>query len=95
MAVVARSQDAIQTLAAELGGTAHPADLSKPTQVATLIQRVEDEAGPVDVLVNNAGLDAVGGADAIAADEQSQVKEVNNLGPGEGCRLYVMRKIGG
>ena len=65
VAVVARSQDAIQTLAAELGGTAHPADLSNPTQVATLIQRVEDEAGPIDVLVNNAGLDVVGGfADA-------------------------------
>jgi NAD(P)-dependent dehydrogenase (short-subunit alcohol dehydrogenase family) len=56
VALVARSADAIEKLAADLGGTAHPADLADPAQVATLINRVEDEAGPVDVLVNNAGV---------------------------------------
>src|ERR1700691_5541261 len=61
VALVARSQNALRSVAAELGGSAHPADLSDPTEVATLIQRVEDEAGPIDVLVNNAGLDVVGG----------------------------------
>lgn len=93
VAVVARSQDAIQTLAAELGGTAHPADLSKPTQVATLIQRVEDEAGPVDVLVNNAGLDAVGGFADVAPDELRQVTEVNYLAPAELCRQSIPRML--
>src|ERR1700730_16369445 len=83
VALVARSEDAIQTLAAKLGGTAHPADLSNPTQVATLIQRVEDEAGPIDVLVNNAGLDAVGGFADASADELRQVTEVNYLAPAE------------
>ena len=34
VALVARTKDAILALAAELGGTAHPADLSDPTQVA-------------------------------------------------------------
>ena len=93
VAVVARSQDAIQTLAAELGGTAHPAELSKPTQVATLIQRVEDEAGPVDVLVNNAGLDAVGGFADVQPDELRQVTEVNYLAPAELCRQAIPRML--
>jgi NAD(P)-dependent dehydrogenase (short-subunit alcohol dehydrogenase family) len=54
--LVARTKDALRSLAAELGGTAHPADLSDPTQVATLVNQIEDEAGPIDVLVNNAGV---------------------------------------
>ena len=57
VALVARSADAIQKLAADLGGSAHPADLGDPEQVATLINQIEDEAGPIDVLVNNAGID--------------------------------------
>ncbi len=56
VALVARTKDAVETLAANLGGTAHPADLSDPTQVATLVSQVEEEAGPIDVLVNNAGV---------------------------------------
>ena len=93
VALVARSEDAIQTLAAKLGGTAHPADLSNPTQVATLIQRVEDEAGPIDVLVNNAGLDAVGGFADASADELRQVTEVNYLAPAELCRQAIPRML--
>lgn len=93
VALVARSQDAIQTLAAELGGTAHPADLSNPTQVATLIQRVEDEAGPIDVLVNNAGLDVVGGFADATGDELRRVTEVNYLAPAELCRQVIPRML--
>jgi short-subunit dehydrogenase len=93
VALVARSENAIQTLAAELGGTAHPADLANPTQVATLIQRVEDEAGPVDVLVNNAGLDAAGGFADAPGDELRQVAEVNYLAPAELCRQAIPRML--
>ena len=93
VALVARSENAIQTLAAELGGTAHPADLSNPAQVATLIQRVEDEAGPIDVLVNNAGLDAVGGFTDASGDELRQVTEVNYLAPAELCRQAIPRML--
>jgi short-subunit dehydrogenase len=56
VALVARDSDAIAALATSLGGTAHAADLADPAQVATLISRIEDEAGPIDVLVNNAAV---------------------------------------
>src|SRR5438128_9789257 len=62
VALVARSAAAIEKLAADLGGTAHPADLGDAAQVATLINHVEDEAGPIDVLVNNAGIAPTSGA---------------------------------
>lgn len=51
VALVARSKDPLDSLAGRLGGTAHAADLSDPAQVANLISRVEEQAGPVDVLV--------------------------------------------
>jgi NAD(P)-dependent dehydrogenase (short-subunit alcohol dehydrogenase family) len=38
----------------------HPADLSDAAQVDGLIGRIEVEGGPVDVLVNNAGIDLTG-----------------------------------
>jgi uncharacterized protein len=63
VALVARTQDALQALAVDLGGTAHAADLADPTQVANLVDRIEGEAGPVDILVNNAGVES--GCDAF------------------------------
>ncbi len=57
VSLVARSADAIKELAGELGGRAFPADLLDPNQVDELIPRIEQDAGAVDVLVNNAGLD--------------------------------------
>src|SRR5437764_14692949 len=57
VALVARSEGAIKELADRLGGTAHPTDLGDRDQVTGLIDRVEADGGPVDVLVNNAGVD--------------------------------------
>ncbi len=56
VALVARTAGPLTELADRLGGTAHPTDLSDRTAVAGLVARVEAAAGPIDVLVNNAGL---------------------------------------
>jgi short-subunit dehydrogenase len=93
VALVARSADAIGKLAADLGGTAHPADLADPEQVRTLIQHVEDEAGPIDVLVNNAGVDHTGPFDAMSADELDGLLRVNLTTPAELCRQVIPRML--
>lgn len=46
----------IHDRAAELGCMAHLADLTDPAQVATLFAAVTERLGPVEVLVNNAGM---------------------------------------
>lgn len=55
--LAARSERAITELAAELGGEAYTIDLADQGQVDGFIARVERDGGPIDVLVNNAGME--------------------------------------
>src|SRR4051812_12480530 len=91
LALVARTEGPLKELANELGGTAHTADLSDPAQVATLFADIEEEAGPVDVLVNNAGEVVVAGITGVQADELRRVTQVNYLAPAELCRQAIPR----
>lgn len=52
----------IHERAAELGCLAETADLTDPAQVARLGASVEDRLGPVEILVNNAGMVQTGKA---------------------------------
>src|SRR3978361_2308786 len=61
VAVGARSTDEVDAVAGELreaGGSAMsvPLDVADPASVDNAVRRVTDELGPVDVLVNNAGV---------------------------------------
>jgi short-subunit dehydrogenase len=94
VALVARSADSIEKLAADLGGSAHPADLADATQVSTLVHRVEDEAGPVDVLVNNAGVDISQSFTDYTADDIERIYRVNLLSPIELCRQAIPVMLG-
>jgi short-subunit dehydrogenase len=92
-ALVARSSDVIRKLAEDLGGSAHPCDLGDTEQLAGLVHRVEDEAGPVDVLVNNAGLAPTGGIMAMDAEVVTQTVAVNLTAPIELCRQAIPRML--
>jgi short-subunit dehydrogenase len=85
--LVARTREAIDDLAAELGGRALQADLLDAEQVAGLVARAEAAAGaPVDVLVNNAGLDATQPLGRFTHDELSRIAELNLVVPLELAR---------
>ena len=56
VAVSARSADQVEEVAREIGGLAIPADVSKRDDVETMVARVARELGPIDLLVNNAGI---------------------------------------
>ena len=45
------------TLAAELGGVALELDVARPDSIAAAVAAAEQQLGPIDVLVNNAGVD--------------------------------------
>lgn len=93
VALVARTMTALEPLAAELGGSAHAADLADPTQVAGLIERIEKDVGPIDVLVNNAGIESTAGFADAPDEELRRVTEVNYLAPAELCRQAIPRML--
>lgn len=55
--LVARSERPLAELAQVIDGKALPADLFDPEQVNSLVARAEELAGPIDVLINNAGME--------------------------------------
>jgi short-subunit dehydrogenase len=89
VALVARTEPAIKDLAGELDGTAHPADLSDPHDVRGLVERIEGDGGPIDVLVNNAGIDQLGRFDRQTADDVERAFRVNLVTPAELCRQAI------
>jgi NAD(P)-dependent dehydrogenase (short-subunit alcohol dehydrogenase family) len=89
VAGVARNGEQLRALAAKTGGTAHPADLGDPEQVASLIERVEDEAGPIDVLVNNAGIDTTGALADVPSGDVQLLYQVNLITPAQLCRQVI------
>jgi uncharacterized protein len=88
--LVARSAGPLSELAAETGGHALPADLADRTQVDGLIARAEQQVGrPVDVLVNNAGLDAAGSFLTLTEDDLADLVAVNLAAPLELARQVL------
>ncbi len=55
--VVARQAEKLAAVAKSIGGVAVVADLLNQAQTATLIAEIEATHGPIDVLVNNAGVE--------------------------------------
>jgi uncharacterized protein len=89
VALVARDEVALKELAGRLGGTAHAADLTDPSQVEGLIGRIEADGGPIDVLVNNAGIDLTGAFVDHTAGDLERIYRLNLLTPAELIRQAV------
>jgi 3-hydroxybutyrate dehydrogenase len=66
-------------LAKESGAKAiyDPADMSKPAQIATMIERAARELGGVDILVNNAGIQHVAPVDEFPDDKWDAIIAIN------------------
>lgn len=91
VALVARNADLLATVAASLpNAVAVPADLGDRSAIEGLIARCEDAlGGPIDVLVNNAGIDDVGFFADVTADDIVQIHQINLVAPIELCRQAV------
>jgi short-subunit dehydrogenase len=93
LTVVARDSDVLTKTAAELGAAAVPADLADPAQLATVVPSAERANGPVDVVINNAGLQA---ATALADVDPGRLRDVvitNVLAPLELCRQALVTML--
>jgi short-subunit dehydrogenase len=87
LVLAARSQDGLDAVADEVRAatgvavTTLTVDLADRAQAATLVVRAEEAAGPIDVLVNNAGLESARRLDGVTVDELAAMTEVNLLAP--------------
>lgn len=82
VALLARRLDRITALADELGNgsVAIAADVTDRGSIVAAAQRVQDELGGADVLVNNAGVMLLGPFDTSQREDYRQMIEVNLLG---------------
>lgn len=95
VAILARRREKLEALKRELPGKsfAYELDVRNRTQVEEVFERIEKEAGPVEVLVNNAGV-AFGLEPAYEAsqDEWDQMIETNIKGL-VSCARAVLPKM--
>ena len=87
--VVARSRDALDEVAREVGGRAVACDLTEQAALRTVVARVERGYRPVDVLVNNAAVEIAAHLADLDADDLDQVVRLNLLAPAELCRQVL------
>lgn len=85
LVLTGRRPDALHALAAEFDAQVISADLSQPEAVT----RLRDAAGPVDVLIANAGLPAAGRLSAFTAEQLELALAVNLRAP-----MLLARAIG-
>jgi NAD(P)-dependent dehydrogenase (short-subunit alcohol dehydrogenase family) len=94
VAVAARTKEQVETTAAEVGGLALEADVSDRESVERMVARVEEELGPLDLLVCNAGITLREEAAWEAEPEDWwRVFEVNVLGVYLCCRAAIPRML--
>ncbi len=73
--------EAVAAAAAELGAAGIALDITDPAEVAAAVERVAAEHGPIDVLVNNAGLLSLHGAlTELSPADYERIVRVNILG---------------
>lgn len=80
VAVLARSRDVLEDLAAELGGVAVPADVADVTAARAAVAEASDALGGLDAVVNSAGVMRPGTVADGDPDEFRLMVEVNVLG---------------
>jgi len=77
LVLTSRRVDVLEALAAETGGRAVSVDLSERDAVP----RLAEEAGPVDVLVANAGIPGSGQLDSFSVEQIDRALDVNLRAP--------------
>ena len=99
VALVARRQDRLASVAREIGGSALvlPADISKQTEISRVIDQVVSRFGGLNVLVNNAGILHIGTVEQITEEQWDQTFDINVRGLWLLSRSVLphLRKAGG
>jgi NAD(P)-dependent dehydrogenase (short-subunit alcohol dehydrogenase family) len=93
VAIAARDRDRTDAVAAALGVLPVRADIADPAQVRAMLDEVTDALGPVDVLVNNAGVGFHREALEVPEDEWRTVFDVNVDGLWRCCQIVGAQMV--
>ena len=74
---------------AEIGAIHDGADISKPDEIARMLERCANELGPVDVLVNNAGIQHVSPVEDFPPEKWDAIIAINLSSAFHTTRLAV------
>jgi len=96
--LVARRKDRLEELARELSAKGvktcvAPADVTDTAQLVGAIERVESELGPLDLLVNGAGVAPLSRAERHTRDKWDQALALNLTAAFEASQLVAQRWI--
>jgi NAD(P)-dependent dehydrogenase (short-subunit alcohol dehydrogenase family) len=90
VAVSSRTREQVEEVAKEIGGLAVVADVSSRESVEAMVEEVERELGPIDLLVANAGISGWGTPTwKIEPDDWWNVFQINVLGVFLCCRTVL------
>ena len=99
VALAGRRKDRIEEVAGEIGDLAFaiPADISKTTEIARLLEETVKQFGGLNFLLNNAGVLHAGTAEQITEEQWDQIFNVNvrSVWLLSRAALPHMRKAGG
>jgi len=102
VALAARSADTLHTIVNELHehhreAIAVPTDMSNKDAIEALVDRVFQQYGRIDILINNAGQSVRGNVADVDIDQFRQIFELNVLAPVEAMQALIpkMRQNGG
>jgi NAD(P)-dependent dehydrogenase (short-subunit alcohol dehydrogenase family) len=93
VAIAARDQALTESVAGKLGALAVTTDVSDPASVRGMLETVTATLGPVDVLVNNAGVCYHRPALEVPDDEWRSVWDVNVDGVWHCCRTVGAQMV--
>jgi short-subunit dehydrogenase len=94
LTLVARHHDRLADLAAILGALGadaaiHPADLSRPADLAGLVRQVIERRGPIDILINNAAINWFGRFETMPAIEIDRLVDLDLKAPMQLARTVL------
>jgi NAD(P)-dependent dehydrogenase (short-subunit alcohol dehydrogenase family) len=95
VAVTGRTREQVEAVAREIGGLPLVGDVSRPEDVDTWVSETEEDLGPIDLLVANAGVgNATGATWELPVTAWWRVFEVNVLGVHVSCRAVIPGMLG-
>lgn len=92
--IVDRDEEKAKNVAGTIrqdGGKAmvHTADVSKQAEMVAMANRVKEETGRIDILINNAGIAQVGSLEQTAEDDLDRIYAVNVRGVYNGMYAVI------